>query len=276
MLKNYLSTLLALVLLNTISSSLIAEECCYPSTCNRLYVGGFGGCLYSNSTKMVQRGTAYFSEEVGGPLAIDARGDSRKNSSGFGGAQIGYEWAECPYYIGCSGWSLTPAAEVEAYWYSHTKKGDLINPTLRLPEHGFLDSFSMRMGVYFFNGVLSLNTPCLRKFSPYVGGGIGAANISVRKAKSLQVSPVELGINHFNSDRSDTSWTFAAQAKAGLRYNIFERIHLFAEYRFLFVDSSRFILGSTNYPNHASTSLWNVDIKNICYNAFVFGLQFDL
>ncbi len=65
------------------------EDSCYPAPqCNRIYSGSFGGELYITKTKLRQAGTAFFVEEAGGPLAVDARGRSRKNSSGFGGVQI--------------------------------------------------------------------------------------------------------------------------------------------------------------------------------------------
>lgn len=274
--KKPLSLLLALLSLNSFNTSLIADECCYLSPCNRFYVGGFGGGLYSNKPKMRQTGTAFFSEAEGGPLAVDARGRSKRNRTGFGGAQIGYEWRQCPFQLGCSDWNLTPAAEIEAFFYHQKNKGDLINPTTRLPEHDFVDSFPMNVGVYLVNGVISLNNCCFQNLSPYVGGGLGAANIHVRKAKSLQVAPPEFGVNHFNAKRSDHDWTFAAQAKAGIRFNFCERIHFFGEYRFIYVQSSRFNFGSTVYPAHAPTSTWIVDINDMCYNAFVFGVQFDL
>lgn len=275
--KSNLSVLLALLSLNTMNPLMAeGEECCNPCGCNRLYVGAFGGENYSSSPRLVQRGTAFFLEDEGGPLDVDARGRSHRKSSGFGGAQLGYEWTQCPFYLGCSDWSLTPAAEVEAYFYRHTRRGSLINPTARLPEHDFVDSFPMHVGVYAVNGVLTLNSPCLGRFSPYIGGGVGAARVCIRRAKSKQISPPEPGINHFNSDRSDSAWTFAAQAKAGLRYNICEWIHIFGEYRFLYLESSRYIFGSTVAPTHAPTSTWNVDVKHTFYNAFAFGIQFDL
>lgn len=273
--KKLFSALLGLLSLNTMNSSLKGEEYCCSSECNdnRLYIGAFGGELFSNSkTKFIQTGTAFFSEALGGPLAVDARGHSRKHSSGFGGAQIGYEWKGSE----CSDWSLNRAAEVEAFFYRHTHKAHLINPSERLPEHDFANRFPTNVGVYLVNGVLSLNNCYWRDFSPYVGAGIGAANICIRKAKSLQVAPPEIGVNHFDSDRTDVTWAFAAQAKAGLRYNICDRFHIFAEYRFLYVDSSRFMFGSTISPGHAPTSTWNVDMKSICYNAYTVGIQFDL
>jgi len=254
----------------------MANECCYPSTSSRLYIGGFGGGLYSNKTRIIQRGTAFFEEDVGGPLAVEGRGKSRRNSTGYGGIQIGYEWSLSSRYMGCSGWSIIPAAEVEAYWYSHTKKGHLMNPSARLPEHDFADSFPMDVGVYLLNGVFALNNRCFGKFIPYLGGGIGVAHIDIRRAKSLQVEPPEVGINHFNAGRSDSSWAFAAQVKTGLRFNVYDRFHIFGEYRLLYLDSSRYVFGSTQYPTHVPTSPWNVDIKNTWYNAFAVGLQFDL
>lgn len=273
--KSRLAALLAILSLSAINSSLLAWDCCDPcDACkgNRMYVGAFGGGIYSDSTKLSQMGTAFFTEAQGGPLAVFAQGRAKKTSSGFGGAQIGYEWSQSP----CSDWTIAPAAELEAFFYNNNKKGHLINPTTRLPEHDFVDSFHMNASVLLVNAVFSLNNSCLWGFSPYVGGGIGATRISIRKAKSLQVAPAELGINHFNSKRSDSSWAFAAQAKVGLRYNICDSFHIFGEYRYLFVDSSNYILGSTVYPTHAPTSPWNLKVNNLHYNAFAFGIQYDL
>lgn len=269
--KARLSALLAIM---CVSSSLAAWDDCNICECDRFYVGAFGGGLYSNSTKMTQQGTAFFTEAEGGPLAVLAQGKTKKNSTGFGGVQVGYEWA--PKYNECTNWGIAPAAEFEAYFFSHKKKGHLINPTDRLPEHDFVDSFRMNMSMLLVNAVFSLKNSCWCGISPYVGGGIGAARVSMHHADSLQVSPVEAGINHFNSKRSDSSWAFAAQAKAGLRYDITSCFHFFGEYRYIYVDSSNYIFGSTVYPTHAPTSPWNLKVNNIQYNAFVFGFQYDL
>jgi|GEM_PF-791075 len=306
--KKRISTLLALLSIAATSNVLMADEYCdtnnYGSSeqccnsdqdynsdqwcntnaccdtgCNRLYIGGFGGELFSNSTRISQRGTAFFEEAVGGPLDVDARGHARKKKDvGFGGVQVGYEWKQCPYTLGCSNWSLTPAAELEAFWYRHERKGHLINLTERLPEHDFVDSFRLNVGVYLVNGIINFNNcgGCFSKFTPYVGGGIGAARIFLNKAKSTQIEPPEAGINHFNSGKDDTNWAFAAQVKAGLRYNICDRWHIFGEYRYLYIDTTHFILGSTRYSTHAPTSPWDIKMKDITYNAFAFGIQIDL
>lgn len=266
-----LSALLALLSLSAVNTSLVALDCC-DSSDTRFYIGAFGGGLYSDSTRVSQMGTAFFTEAEGGPLAVLAQGSTKSTSTGFGGIQIGYEWSK----FGCSDWTIASAAELEAFWYSHRKEGHLINPTDRLPEHDFLDTFHINAGVYLANAVFSFNNPCYRAFSPYVGFGVGATRISIKNASSLQTSPPEATIDHFNSLRDDSSWAFAGQIKAGLRYNFCESFHIFGEYRYLYVDSSNYIFGSTVDPAHAVTSPWNVKVKNIHYNAFAFGIQYDL
>src|SRR5262249_12287360 len=145
-----------------------------------------------------------------------------------------------------------------------------------LTEHDFFDSFHVNSAVILANLVLSINNNCLFGFSPYVGGGMGAIRMSLNHAESFQVLPVEIGINHFNSDRNDSSWTFAAQAKVGLRHKFYQLFHIFGEYRYLFVDASRYIFGATNFTTHPLTSPWNVKLHKFHYNAFTFGIQFDL
>lgn len=279
--KSGLLALLGLLSLSTMSSSLMALDCCESYDCcnpcdsNRLYIGAFGGGIYSNSNKVSQYGTAFFREPPRsiGPLSIIGEGHLNSTSTGFGGVQVGYEWSK-PL---CSGWSLATAGELEYFLFKHKKKGHLINHTvIGLPEHDFLDSFHMNSNVILANVVFALNNDCLCGFSPYVGGGIGAARVSLHKADSLQVEPVESGVNHFNSKRDDSSWAFAAQAKAGLRYTFCQTFHVFAEYRYLYVDASNYIFGATNYTTHVPTSPWNVKVKDTSYNAFAIGLQYDL
>jgi opacity protein-like surface antigen len=278
--------LCGLVSIGAMNSSLAAWDCCQeqaPNCCyceepssNRFYIGAFGGGIYSDSSKVTQFGTAFFPEDSIGPLSIIAEGDLKKTSTGFGGVQVGYEWSK-PL---CSGWSIAPAAELEAFFFKHKRQGHLINQTVNgLDEHDFLDTFHVNSSVILANIVLSINNnDCLFGFTPYIGGGIGATRISLHNADSLQVEPDEPGINHFNSHRNDSSWAFAAQAKAGLRYKFFERFHVFAEYRYLYVDASNYIFGATNYsnPSHVPTSAWNVGLKNVNYNSFAIGVQFDL
>lgn len=264
--------LLALIALSCVmTSSLAAWDGCNCES-SRFYIGAFGGGLYSNSTKVIQQGTLFFTEAEGGLLAVLAEGHTKKKSTGFGGVQVGYEWSICNP---CTNWVIAPAFELEACFFSHKKRGHLINNTDRLPEHDFLDSFHMSMDTLLVNAVFSVSSCCWCGISPYVGGGIGATRISIRHATSLQTDPVELGINHFNSRRHDSSWAFTGQVKAGLRYSITKSLHVFGEYRYIFVDSSNYIFGSTVDPTHVPSSPWNVKIENIHYNAFAIGFQYD-
>lgn len=272
-----LAVLFAFLTLGTVNASSAWDCCeeisCEEPSCNRLYIGGFGGGIYSNTSKVHQYGTAFFTEASGGPLSVIAKGHLNKTTSGFGGVQVGYEWSK----PSCSGWSLATACELEAFFFKHKKKGHLINQTVNgLPEHDFADSFRINSSVVLANVVLAIKNDCLFGFTPYVGGGIGATRLALRKANSVQVDPEEVGVNHFNSDRSDSSWAFAAQAKVGLRYNFCQKFHVFAEYRYLFVDASNYIFGATNYTTHVPTSPWNVKIRDINYNAFAIGVQFDI
>lgn len=268
--KSYLSVVFALL-----TCSAGANECC----CNRLYIGAFGGELFSSSTSMRQTGTAFFLEAAGGALAVDARGDTNSTSPGFGGVQLGYEWTQSPFYLRNTNWSVTPGIEGEAFFYRESRKGDLINiAQTRLDEHDFQDSFNVNAGVYVGNALFTLNNCFFGRFAPYVGIGIGAAHLSASDADSTQVSPPEVGVNHFNSKRNGSDWTFAVQAKAGVKYRFSERFRFFAEYRFLSIDPSTYTFGSTVYatPPHAATSQWDVNLGRISYNGFTLGIQFDI
>lgn len=276
---NYFKMMGLLVLLSCVQSTpLISWDCCNPCECNRMYIGGFGGGIYSDSTHASQLGSVFILESVGGAQAINANGNLKKTSTGFGGVQIGYEWAEFSGYCD-SDWSLSPGLELEAFFFNHKRKGTFFNPNVRpfLSETVFYNTFQTKSRVVMANAILALNSPCLCGFSPYIGGGIGAARIGIDHAKSFQLAPDEPGINHFNSRKSDSTWVFAGQFKAGLRYNVCDWLELFGEYRYLYLDSGNYIFGSTDYPNiHAPSSPWNVKIDNTHYNAFAFGIQFNL
>src|ERR1700733_7215337 len=89
-----LAAFFILVSISTLNFSLTACECWEEPSCNRLYIGAFGGGIYSNSSKVTQYGTAFFSELTSiGPLSVIAEGRLNKTSTGFGGVQVGYEWS---------------------------------------------------------------------------------------------------------------------------------------------------------------------------------------
>lgn len=238
-----------------------------------IYVGIFGGIAGSNSFDVSQYGTAFYPEEVGGPLAVNAFGSIGHETSGLVGANIGYQWGD----ISGSVWGVVPAIELEGYYLTKASftADDINNDTTRLPEHDFVVTYPTKTGVFLTNIVLNINTAFLGRFHPYVGVGFGGAIASVSNATATQIAPPEPGVNHFNSNASDTDTTLAAQAKIGLGVNLSESVILFAEYRFLYLSGTNYTFGSTVYPAHPATSSWQIEMDPRHYNIGVLGLQFN-
>ena len=108
---------------------------------------------------------------------------------------------------------------------------------------------------------------------------MGAAITSVSKADSAQYSPgaPELSpyINHFNSNTNASSSSFAAQAKVGIRAEIFDQISVFAEYRYLYVSATNYTFGSTVYPGiHSQTSVWDSHFSASNFHSGVLGFEY--
>ncbi|MGD2169630.1 MAG: hypothetical protein PVI40_05275 [Chlamydiota bacterium] len=231
-----------------------------------IYFGGFGGWGYFTAD-VAQKGTAFIPASSGGDLNVNAIGKSKNNEFGFGGLHIGYEWLSNKD----KSWSITPGVELEGYYFSKTSKANLENSSIRLDFHEFADSFPMRIGVVVADGILALTNDYI---VPYIGIGIGAGIISIHDADSEQTDPPEPGVNHFNSDPDAFDWSFAVQAKGGLRYQLFKYMRLFAEYRFLYVSPTNYTFGSTQYPDHVPTSNWDVRFSKMYTNLFSAGIDF--
>lgn len=261
--------LLPIVLATPIVSHAIALS---TSSQGKIYVGAFGGGGASSNLNAVQYGTAFFTEAEGGPLAVNAFGEIKNHSMGFGGAQIGYQAPEILLNSN-SQLTLSPAVELEGYYISKNSfTGSLLNNTDRLPEHDFDVSYPIKRSVFLINTVFTLNQPCLL-LHPYVGLGIGGALVKISDADSSQVSPLETDINHYNGNPSDMNTTFAGQVKLGLSYDISDMISVFAEYRWLYLASTDFTFGSTVYPIHAPTSSWHVQLDPQKYNLGSVGIR---
>lgn len=239
-----------------------------PASSRGAYVGVFGGGGSRSGTTVSQLGTAFFIEAAGGPLAVDAKGRTNSGGVGFGGAHLGYEWSYGKY--------LQPALELEGFYLAgNQQRAALANPTNRLDEHTFSDTFPARTTVLLANMVVGFRTP-YQGITPYIGGGIGAANVSIKGATSTQTDPAEPGINHFNSNPDSSAWTFAAQAKAGARVAIGDSgAYLFGEYRYLYVGAVNQIFGSTSYPTHVSTSPWTASFGGTSHHLAAGGVGFS-
>ncbi|MGE3318196.1 MAG: outer membrane protein [Candidatus Berkiella sp.] len=238
------------------------------------YVGAFGGFGSSTHVDTNQYGTVFFIEANGGPLAVNAIGQLDSKNVAFLGAQLGYRGQDVCLNT-CSQLTLTPALELEAFAMNKRSfNGTLNNNTDRLEEHSFAVSYPMRTTVFLANAVLGFNNTTLL-VHPYIGLGIGSAIVKVSDANAAQTNPPEPGINHYNSNTNDTTSTFAGQIKIGLDYNLNECISLFAEYRWLYLASADFVLGSAVYPTHAPTSSWQVEIEPQKYHLGSIGVRFN-
>lgn len=245
------------------------------TTPGKFYLGAFGGGGSSNNFNATQYGTAYFLEAAGGPLAVNAFGQLNNQSVGFWGAQIGYKAKEI-IITPCSQWTLVPAVELEGLSMgSNTFSAHLINNTDRVPEHDFSVSYPMSRTVFLANVVVGFNHPRLM-VTPYVGLGFGDAILRISGADSTQISPPEVGINHYNTSASDTNSVFAGQIKLGLSYDFNQYVSLFADYRWVYLASSHFVFGSTVYPTHVQTSPWQVKLDAQNYNLGNVGIRFSL
>lgn len=244
-------------------------------TKGKLYLGVFGGAGSTQETNVAQYGTAFYTEAQGGPLAVNAFGHKHSQSAGFLGLQLGYQ-AKDRSLGANTPWTLAPAIELEGYSFSNkTVSGELINNTARLPEHDFVVSYPVSRTVFLTNAVLNFNNPCVL-VHPYIGFGIGAALVRISGADASQISPPEVGVNHYNGNDSDTSPTFAGQIKAGLSYDINKCVSVFAEYRWLYMSSTHFIFGSTVYTGHPETSPWQLKVDPQRSNLGAIGIRFNM
>lgn len=241
----------------------------------KIYVGVFGGGGTVNSVDISQFGTAFFSEVTSiGPLAVNAFGSSGSSSTGMVGGHIGFAW---PNNVGAH-FPVTPALELEGYYMGGVtiNGNDITNETASLPEHDFLVTYPLKTGVFLVNAVLNSSNSVFGNFKPYAGVGIGSALVSTSGATSLQLRPLEPGINHYDGDPNDTAFAFAAQPKVGVRYEFNSHASVFIEYRYLYLSQTNYTFGSTQAHGHVPTSPWLVRIKPQSYNMGTVGIEFDV
>lgn len=236
------------------------------------YTQLFGGAGGTGSTRVQQQGVAFFPEAAGGPLSVNAIGTAASETLGMGGLSFGYEFSERCASLK-RGWGLRPAAEFEVFYLGADRNATVFAPSPRLPNHTFQNTLPMNSAVFLANAVFNIRTPWER-LSPYVGFGIGTTYQSISGADSLQTVPLEAGVNHFNSITNATSWGFTTQFKAGVRFELTDRVWIFSEYRLLTVDSTNFAFGSTQYPTHVPTTPWTVNLGRTNQNMIVGGIGF--
>lgn len=258
-------------LVSALLASLAAGPCLAAEAASEagLYIGVFGGTGSAIATSLQQRGAVLLDNSR--RLPINASGSTGSGTHvSVGGGQLGYEWKR--WDLGSSRWGLTPAAELEGIYigkYSPTGEMPVIPRALGTQYV----TLPMTAGVLLANAVLTLQTPYSNTLFPYIGAGAGVAFMSIKGSDSA--NPSEPGINHFNSDPDASKSAFAMQLKAGIKAEVNKNLRLFAEYRYLSIDSTRYTFGSTDYPGvHLPTTSWRVDLGRQHYNLFVAGLQY--
>lgn len=234
-----------------------------------VYIGIFGGLGSATATRLQQKGTVLINPSLS--LPIDASGSTGSSTHvSMGGAQVGYEWKRLDF--GESKWGLRPAIELEGIYIGK------LSPTGEMPVipralGTQYVTIPMTAGVFLANAIFTLQTPYSSKIFPYIGVGAGVAVTSIKGSDSA--NPSEPGINHFNSNPDASSSAFAMQLKAGVKGEVYKNLYLFAEYRYLSINSSSYTFGSTDYPGvHLPTTSWNVNLGRQQYNLFVAGLQY--
>jgi opacity protein-like surface antigen len=233
----------------------------------------------------------YYSYDLG----VDVTGKNQRKPVTMLGGQIGYEWktqssinpaieVEASYLSANQHSELLNLADDSVTNVKVTKRGTAVLVTdpiklamvkehvldtpLSAGNHTFENTAKMKVALFSVNGALTYNTGSPLK--PYVGAGAGLAFVNMGDAVSLQTGPggIETGrelpggplvkVNHLNSRNSSNDLTFAAQAKAGLRYDLTGHFSLVAEYRLVHLASTAYTYGSTVYYTHASTNNWVV------------------
>ena len=275
--KNDISRSLIKVLLCSFS----VISVCHAETVNNGrggYLGLFGGGGTLSSNSIEQTGVS-FGQGGRADTNVGAKGTSGNTGASMGGAHIGYEFGGWNLGGKESGWTLNPAAEIEGYYLGSNPSAYAVNPLASF-KHNFSIKMPIDAGVLLANTVLSFKTPYSKNITPYFGGGIGGATLSASGASSEQLTPAEAGLNHFNTSPNALSSAFAASAKAGLRAEVYNHFSLFAEYRYLFINSSSYHFGNTNgasqgFPNHNVTTPWNVNLGSQNYNMAIAGFEYS-
>ena len=232
-------------------------------------MGAWGGLGSLDSTSLRQVGAVILPKPLPN-LPVDADGDTDKPRVALGGVQFGYQWPG--WYSATSGWGLLPAFELEGlYLGTHTPEGEMpIQPQFLGTQYVTLH---MKGYALLANILLAVETPYSQRVFPYAGVGMGTARVSITDSESA--NPSEPGINHFNSDPDAADSATTWQLRLGVKGNLTRYWSLFAEYRYLHIDDTRYTFGSTVYPGqHPPTDSWDVRLGKLEYNLFVAGLQY--
>lgn len=189
------------------------------------YVGVYAGSIQQQEGKMVIEGNNFVLSDSAGGLVV--------------GIDIGYSWK-------AKKWPLELGLEFEAQFLS-TETNGVIDPTIDLAPlpGGTITAVNVDTNIAAFlgNGWLSLDLWRYRArlgkfvagFRPYVGGGVGGAQIWYR---NVTTSVKTLGSAPLATPFAVDEFVLAYQFFGGFEYRINNHIAAYAEYRKFVVDAT--------------------------------------
>ncbi len=235
------------------------------------YAGAFGGGGGFSVSNFTQSTTKYSPPSQGGAIHVSAYGGGKTAGVGMVGVKLGYLWPEWESQSSKRNSLLNVrlAAEFEGYYL-----GTKISRYLNTGYATFISTYPINGGTLLGSFVCNFPKNGDLGLSLFLGAAAGTSVLTSYSATSYQIAPEEPGINHFNTKPTASAWTFAAQGKLGLSFDLLDQLKLTGEYRFLYLTPAKFTFGSTNYPNHPQTSSWTVKFGNMFVNMGDIGLTY--
>jgi opacity protein-like surface antigen len=175
------------------------------------YVAAYGGVNFS--TDYGDRRTVISTRGTNANVTPDA---IHSDIGGVGGIKGGYNFESFPV---CEGLRLQPAVEVEGLYIGMRSKA--------ASDGAYNDTTSYNNAAGLVNGIIRFKIAegFMAHFVPYVGVGAGVEYVTSHT--NLNIGGVHAG------DAGDQDLDFAAQALAGVDFNINRHWTLFTEYKFI-------------------------------------------
>lgn len=193
------------------------------------YVGVFGGTTVSQNAEMKLQ---YFDHSLNYDTAD-------QDGNFLIGLEVGYSW-RTRYYVelGVEFEGFFGGTEINAFVSNNGNDG----VPIALADTATAQA-DLNYVAFMLNGTLTLDLRRMRhhvgsflpRFRPYVGGGIGGAQIFYRDQRNqtfgdLFASPTPGSANPFSIDE----FVFASQLFAGLEFKVTEKLAIYGEYRRLY------------------------------------------
>ena len=226
----------------------------------QFYVAGFGGISYSAETEDPELNISNPAGIIGGTQELSLSGDGNKFVAGF---KVGYETSGYQPE-GVDFLVIRPALEIEFMYAPQSVSGSstFISSTTPTTNIGTA-TYQQDMDIF----TIMLN-PIARfqlfdRYTPYVGGGFGAALLEADAP-----SGVFVGASTFGSG-TDEEIALTLQAIAGFEVDIIHGISVFTEYKFHYMRDISF-----SYANTTLGASAKVDYTDMTRHMITGGLKY--